>query len=208
MATTDTDSADAFRYPGQPLERRHGPSGYADYHSYRSWLRDEFTFRCVYCLIREQWGRVTGEFDLDHFLPQASHHGQATDYDNLLYACRPCNLRKCDNVLPDASQFLTREAVRIHPDGAIAGLTPEAARIIRVLCLNSPAWKRWRRMWMRIVELAAESDEDLLRELLGYPKDLPDLRALHPPYNTRPEGIEQSYFARRERGELPDWYVD
>ena len=56
-----------FDYPAPHL-RRHGPMGYADYASYRPWLRDEFSFRCVYCLLREQWGRVRGLFDLDHFL--------------------------------------------------------------------------------------------------------------------------------------------
>src|SRR5205085_2403491 len=34
---------------------RHGPRGYADYPSYRPWRRDEFTFCCVYCLLREWW---------------------------------------------------------------------------------------------------------------------------------------------------------
>ncbi len=42
-----------FRYPDGPHQRRHGPRGYASYESYRPWLRDEFAFRCVYCLTRE-----------------------------------------------------------------------------------------------------------------------------------------------------------
>lgn len=58
-----------FTYAAAPYSRRHGPRGYADYASYRPWLRDEFRFQCVYCLLREQWGRVAGMFDLDHFLP-------------------------------------------------------------------------------------------------------------------------------------------
>lgn len=44
---------------------------------------------------------------------------------------------------------------------------------------------------------------DRLRRLLGYPTDLPNLTTLQPPSNTRPEGIAESHFARRERGELP-----
>lgn len=44
-----------FEYPSAPLVRRHGPVGYLDYSSFRPWLRDEFGFRCVYCLRREQW---------------------------------------------------------------------------------------------------------------------------------------------------------
>src|SRR5262245_20836359 len=90
----------AFRYRSQPFVRRHGPRGYSDYRSFRPWLRDEFSFRCVYCLIREQWGRVTGEFELDHFIPQALNPDYAFEYDNLFYACRVCNSRKGKRLLP------------------------------------------------------------------------------------------------------------
>ncbi|MEX0819011.1 MAG: hypothetical protein WD070_05450 [Pirellulaceae bacterium] len=56
-----------FLYPTRPHIRRHGPV-YTAYESYRPWLRDEFSFRCVYCLKREQWGVVRGTFDIDHFV--------------------------------------------------------------------------------------------------------------------------------------------
>jgi hypothetical protein len=206
VPTTDSDPIDAFPYPREPHVRRHGPAGYASYRSFRPWLRDEFAFRCVYCLVREQWGRVSGEFDLDHFVPQVCRPDQAGEYDNLLYSCRTCNLRKRAGALPDPTQWLTADAVRIYPDGAIVGLTSEAAKIVRVLCLNSPGWRRWRRTWIRIIELAAECDRALLRELLGFPEDLPKLKACRVPRNTRPEGIQKSYFAQRERGDLPELY--
>ena len=77
----------AFDYPTLPHQRRHGPQGYDDASTYRPWLRDEFTFRCVYCLLREQWGRVTGEFDVEHFRPQVNSPELGVTYDNLLYAC-------------------------------------------------------------------------------------------------------------------------
>ena len=60
-----------FDYPEPQEQRRHGPANYAAYESYRPWLRDEFDFRCVYCLKRETWGQVTFEFELDHFEPQS-----------------------------------------------------------------------------------------------------------------------------------------
>lgn len=198
---------DAFRYPSGPHARRHGPDGYADNLSYRPWLRDEFNFRCVYCLIREQWGRVTGEFDIDHFVPQGVYCGHALEYDNLLYACRTCNLRKGSGLLPDPARSLTSENVRVYPDGSIAGLTPDAARLVRVLCLNSTRWKQWRRMWIRIIELAAEHDRVLLKTLLGLPEDLPNLKQCRAPHNTRPDGIEKSWFCRRERGEVPEFFL-
>lgn len=204
----EIEAVDAFRYPRAPLERRHGPAGYADYRSYRPWLRDEFTFRCVYCLIREQWGRVTGEFDLDHFVPQIRDSSAQAVYDNLLYSCRVCNLRKGIEAVPDPSRALTAETIRVYPDGTVSGLTDDARRIIRTLCLNSPAWLRWRRIWIRIVQLAAESDEVLLGELLGFPSDLPNLNTCRTPENTHPAGVEQSYFARRELHPLPSVYFD
>lgn len=207
IVPTDIDPVEAFRYRQQPLVRRHGPAGYSGYRSYRPWLRDEFTFRCVYCLIREQWGRVTGEFDVDHFAPQPVDPNQRDTYDNLLYACQTCNQRKQAGVLPDPCRALTSETTRVYPDGSIAGLTPDANVIIRVLCLNSPRWIRWRRMWIRILELAAEKDEHLLRELLGFPADLPNLRLLRAPQNSRPRGVDDSYFARRKRGDLPELFL-
>lgn len=203
---TNNDSV-AFQYPPTSHVRRHGPRSYVDHSSFRPWLRDEFSFRCVYCLIREQWGRVTDEFDLDHFLPLALAPELAHDYDNLLYACHACNLRKGSRELPDPSRVLTAGSVRIYPDGTMVGLTAEVERIVRVLCLNSPAWTRWRRTWIRIIELAEEHDSELFRQLLSYPDDLPDLTSCRAPENSRPEGLDESAFARRDRGELSETYL-
>jgi hypothetical protein len=45
----------------------------------------------------------------------------------------------------------------------------------------------------------------LRKRYLGYPDDLPDLAALKPPGgNSRPQGLVESAFERRRRGELPD----
>lgn len=58
-----------------------------------------------------------------------------------------------------------------------------------------------------IINLAEQYDHRLYRELLGFPDDLPDLARLRPPEgNRRPEGIQESCFAQRERGELPSTY--
>ena len=103
---------DAFEYPPPPDQRRHGPLGYSAYLSYRPWLRDEFTFRCVYCLDREQWGRVTGEYDVEHYIAQARDETLALDYDNLLYACHTCNEIKGDRAVPDPRAALTTLTVR------------------------------------------------------------------------------------------------
>src|SRR5689334_22042616 len=99
--------ASGFRYPSTTHSRRHGPQGYTTYHSFRPWLRDEFCFQCVYCLIREQWGRVSGEYNLDHYLPQVLQPQQRVDYENLLYSCAPCNGAKGDQVVPNPLVVMT-----------------------------------------------------------------------------------------------------
>jgi hypothetical protein len=197
----------AFTYPESAHDRIHGPSGYSDAGSYRSWLRDEFKFRCVYCLARERWGKVTGEFDLEHFLPVSIDGRVRLEYDQIVYACHACNLRKGSRPLADPSRELSQESVHVHTDGRISGLTAEASRIIAVLCLDSPKCVRWRLTWMRIIELCRKQDAELFGGLMGYPDDLPDLAALKAPSNQRPEGVQQSAFERRRRAELPATYV-
>jgi hypothetical protein len=75
-----------FLCPESPHVRRHKPFGYSTYESFRPWLRDEFLFRCVYCLKREQWGIVKSQYTLEHFLPQARFPEIVLDYENLLYS--------------------------------------------------------------------------------------------------------------------------
>ena len=91
----------AYRYPGRRHRRKHGPRDYANPEQFRPWLRDEFQFRCVYCLEREQWVNRIGHFDLDHFLPVSLHPLQSLEYDDLLYACHACNARKRSLATPD-----------------------------------------------------------------------------------------------------------
>ena len=103
------------------------------------------------------------------------------------------------------SQVLTADAVRVNPDGSIEGRSPDVRRLIEILGLDSDSCRRWRSMWMRIVELAEAYDQDHFRRIMGFPDDLPRLDQ-SPPVNTRPEGVEQSWYAKRRRGELPEVY--
>ena len=114
-----------FVYPSGPDVRRHGPQGYADYASYLPWLRDEFSFRCVFCLLREQWGYVRGGFAIDHFLSVAHHPAHVTDYDNLLYACLTCNMAKGARLVPNPLAVLT------SPRGARGGRRHDSFRQCR-----------------------------------------------------------------------------
>lgn len=196
-----------FIYPSAPHVRRHGPMGYADYASYRPWLRDEFSFRCVYCLIREQWGRVRGVYDIDHFLPVVNHVGLALDYDNMLYVCATCNSAKGSREVPDPLLVLTSPNVHVGEDGVMQAATPEAARLIKLLGLNGKLAVEFRLLWIGIVALAAKGDNDLYRQLMAYPSELPDLGSLKPPGgNSRPDGVTASLFAQKLRNELSATY--
>lgn len=198
----------AFTYPARPQFRRHAPSGYRHYRSYRPWLRDEFAFRCVYCLIREQWGQFTGQFDLDHFDPSSGSSTTDHAYTNLVYGCHTCNLRKGSRTLPDVESHLTRESIRVCMDGRIASLSSEVERIVDILALNSPRLIQWRMSWIRIIDLAARNDPALHERLMGYPENLPDLSTLRPSTNSKPGGIDQSAYAKRERNDLPSVYFE
>jgi hypothetical protein len=195
-----------FDYPHKRTKRRHGPSGYRSYESYRPWLRDEFDFRCVYCLKRETWGHVTGEFELDHFAPQSISPERRIDYFNLVYACRRCNSVKLDQSVGDPLCLLHSEIVVVLSDGSLRTREVEPLRLILQLDLNSPRLKSWRVMWVRIVDLAKERDDELYHQLVAYPADVPDLAKLRPPSNSRKAGLAESCFARREFGKLPKVY--
>jgi len=195
-----------FDYPAAKAERRHGPSGYSSYKSYRPWLRDEFLFRCAYCLKREMWGQITSEFELDHFQPQSISPDLRFDYLNLVYSCRRCNAIKLDQSIDDPLLLLTQEHAVILPDGSLKAESVATIRLIQQLDLNSPTLIRWRQMWIRIVQLAAERDPKLYLQLVGFPDALPNLRRLKPPNNSRPEGVDESCHAKRLQGSLPMIY--
>lgn len=196
-----------FTYPDCPHQRRHGPRGYANYESYRPWLRDEFAFRCVYCLTRETWSQFTGVYALDHFVAVAIRPEWAGQYDNLLYSCVSCNLSKGSQRTPDPTAVLLGPGVQVTGDGMLHADTPEAARLIELVGLNRPRLREFRELWIRIVRLAAVAEPDLYRRLLGFPDHLPDLKRLRPPGgNTRPAGLEAAHLARRQAGTLPTTY--
>lgn len=195
-----------FAYPPQAHVRRHGPQGYARHESFRPWLRDEFSFRCVYCLRREQWDRAI-KLEVEHFQPTSRTPQERLNYDNLVYACARCNAAKAARSVPDATQVFLDGSVTVQPDGQIIGHSPDACRLISDLRLNSAEAIHFRRLWLEIVAMAYRFVPDLYHRLMGYPDDLPDLSRMRPPNgNTRPAGVSQSHFARRERGELPTTY--
>ncbi|HWG41718.1 MAG TPA: HNH endonuclease [Gemmataceae bacterium] len=196
-----------FEYPIEPHIRQHGPGGYQDYESYRDWVRDEFMFRCVYCLHREQWYGRGATFNIEHFVPVAGDPHGRLEYANLLYACATCNNAKC-NILgvPNPCSVAFADCVRIRDDGQVEALNDAGESLVKKLRLNSEKNVQHRSRWMRILAALQAHQPDLYRESMAFPDDLPDLRTKKSPLNSKPESVGDCCFARRERGELPAIY--
>ena len=216
VQATDSPAATLFEYPQEPQERRHGPAGYTGYKAYKPWLRDDFTFRCVYCLTRERWSRRgQTSFSVEHVVPQSEDKAQITEYTNLLYACTDCNSARQNRVVLNPCQVTLGEHLRVHADGVVEGLTPQGKAHVKVLGLADPVLTEFRGRLLALVRhyegsdpLAANPDTlRLLHRWLGFPDDLPDLASLRPPGgNSKPAAVQEAYYERRERGELPERY--
>lgn len=202
-----------FDYPSAPHVRRHGPQGYLDYKHYKPWLRDDFSFRCAYCLCRETW-LPDGEayFGSDHVRPRSRTAEALSSYDGLVYACSVCNAWKKDFPADlDFGAIAVAEHLEAQPDGTIRALSPWGEALVDVCALNRPDLVAFRRDLRTLLALLArrrgEEAARLRKRYLGYPDDLPDLASLRPPGgNSRPEGIAESAIERRRRGELPEEY--
>jgi hypothetical protein len=196
-----------FAYPTEPHRRRHGPMGYSRYRDYRNWLRDEFTFRCIYCLRRETWLTLSADWGIDHYLPKSDHPEAARDYDNLVYACNCCNRTKAARYLPDPAKVAYAQCVRVNDNGEIHWLTEEGQNLIEALGLDDEDYTVMRRRILEAIEEGRPGGR-IHAWLLGFPDNIPDLsqEPKPPGGNKCPNGIRESCFERRKRGELSSYY--
>ena len=63
-------------------------------------------YSCQYCGLK----KTRGELSFDHVVPRM--HGGRTGWDNIVTACRPCNLRKRNRTPEQAGMALLRRPVR------------------------------------------------------------------------------------------------
>ena len=199
-----------YEYPTAAHVRRHGPEGWKDYHRYRDWLRDEFSFRCVYCLEREVWRDMREQMHIDHFEPQAIRKDLTGEYTNLLYACPACNSQKSDTVLPDPCKIALGDCLVVYEDGRIEAKnkSSEGQALIDELALDDPRTIARRRRIIGMLRTLAKSSWPMFVEWMRFPRNLPNLssRMNKPPNNSKPDGVAQSYFEKERRGELSEVY--
>ena len=202
-----------FRYPNKPHERSHEPKGYVNYQSMKPWLRDEFSFRCVYCLEREEFGSDgANRFAVEHTEPKGANPAKQNDYDNVVYACTRCNTLKGTKRILNPAEIPLPDVLRCDPDGVFIGITVDGQDLIETLQLNDSRRVKHRLTILTICNHASKSgaDPEITQIAIGFlqfPVDLPDLRTLVPPGgNAKPDGVNDCYFVQREQGRLPNWY--
>jgi hypothetical protein len=204
---------DVFCHPTVPHVRRHGPRGYNPYGGYKPWLRDEFWFRCVYCLERERWyPDRAASFSVDHVISQSESPDRICDYTNLVYACTRCNSIRRHVRLIDPTEQAFGKNIRLGSDALFVSLTPDGQDVIDNLRLNKDPALQERKRVLRIMALytnhADDPDvKDLYLDVFGYPEELPDLPGMRPPGgNTLPDGVNTCFFVQKKLGTLPDFY--
>ena len=197
-----------FELPAEAHQRLHGPQGHASYNGYKPWLRDEFEFRCVYCLTREKWADSgQNQFSIDHVKPKSKFSRLTCAYDNLVYCCQRCNTLKSTNAdLPDPCRSGLKKHLRLLRTGRFEGITPQGKRLVEYLRLNAEERVAQRTVSLYLYETQDRHPKEMLQARFGYPADLPNLAKLKPPKgNRRRKGITSSFYARQQRGELPPY---
>ena len=84
------------------VSRSNVPSG-LDYTKYKNYLRHDFFYSCAYCTMSEAEASAI-PFSIDHYESQVARPDLRNDYNNLMYACIPCNTRKSDRTVPAAAR--------------------------------------------------------------------------------------------------------
>lgn len=202
-----------FPYSHSPHNRRHGPCGYRNYEYFKPWLRDEFHFRCVFCLCRERW-TASGDaaFSVDHFLPQVSEPNLVCEYSNLVLACAACNSTKRDQNVPlNPCLEPMGTHLRVEHTGAVLAQTDLGQELIEICLLNREKLVEFRKrmidVWTLLNSIAEPTQRQVLEAFFAFPENLPNLKRLVPPNgNTLPQGITDCYFLKRSRGELKPIY--
>ena len=75
---------------------RSSPKREDNYRNYKNQLANDFCNRCAYCNLHDK--SITTYFEVDHFVPKKAFEDTRpellTDYRNLVYSCKKCNVAK------------------------------------------------------------------------------------------------------------------
>lgn len=134
-----------------------------EYEAYRPYLRQDFEYRCAYCLRHEFFfgGGEAGE--IDHHRPRHLFPGLTAQYGNLYWSCRRCNAVK-GGKWPSAEQigrglrFLDPCAEdhddhwRTRADGTLEPVTSIGQYTVRQMRLDRPTLTQFRQFLHQLQE--------------------------------------------------------
>ena len=70
---------------------------YANYRSFKEYLREDFNLRCGYCDAADHYSGGFRAYQIDHFAPKKLFPALKNEYNNLVYSCFYCNNGKSDH---------------------------------------------------------------------------------------------------------------
>ena len=132
---------------------RSAPPHFSSYGDYKPYLERDFGERCAYCNLHSK--RITTPFEVDHFIPRKAFKGVRpsldTDYNNLVYACKKCNVAKSGKFEGDLTEVTPTNTLFYDPVlvdynsvfyrnelGAIDSDDPKGKSMIKMLKLYRP----------------------------------------------------------------------
>ncbi|SEH27476.1 HNH endonuclease family protein [Chryseobacterium culicis] len=117
-----------MRYFRKDSPKRTCTKTYANYKSFKKYLREDFNFRCGYTDCSDFWFGGSNTFHIDHFKPYSKYPTLKTTYSNLVYCCSYVNILKSN----DEGNYLHPYDVDFneHFDRNIEGrITPKATSV-------------------------------------------------------------------------------
>src|SRR5262249_14428038 len=137
-------------------------------------------------------------FAVEHILAKVKRPDLICDYDNLSYACLPCNSLKQDIETLDPSRVALGEHLSFEADGSIVARSNEGREFILLFHLDAVPASNVRNEKLRILTLKKQHPDNadveiLFRRTFGYPENLPDLRRKQPRTNSRPHGVNDCH---------------
>ncbi|WP_369818587.1 HNH endonuclease [Phenylobacterium sp. Root700] len=144
-----------------PLVKRSEVTAGLAYSDYRNELRYDFYYSCAYCTITE-YEAAGIRFTIDHYVPQGNTEIDVHAYENLMYACDECNLRKGNRHPPASAQEAGFRFFRPDKDALLEHFSASGVRVnhvtntgyytIQSLDLNRQSLRRLREYRERLAE--------------------------------------------------------
>lgn len=96
---------------------RSNPKHEDNYRDYKEQLANDFCNRCAYCNLND--ASITTYFEVDHFVPSKAFKDKRpellTDYRNLVYSCKKCNLAKSGKFEGDLTEEVPTNTLFYDP---------------------------------------------------------------------------------------------